>query len=431
MRPGAHIKAAIEVLEDVLKRHRPVGTALADWGKSHRFAGSGDRATIGNLVYDALRRRRSLAAQMDDDSTRAIALAAAPHALGLSPAAVIASADGSPHAVEPLSETEQVALARAVPADAPVSVRGDFPDWLEPSLARAFGAAAAEEGAALARRAPVDLRVNTLKADRDKVLKALARFAPEPTPLSPVGVRLPAPDGPGRQPNVEAEIGHGRGWYEVQDEGSQIAALMAAAGPRQQVLDICAGAGGKTLAFAAAMRNTGQIYAYDDDAVRLRPILERLKRAGARNAQVLQPGDAAAVAALGPRFDLVFVDAPCTGSGAWRRRPDAKWRLKPANLAQRQTEQRAILDAAAPMVKPGGRLVYATCSVLPEENDDQIAWFLANHSGFATLPWREAWTAGVGGDPPVSADGSDATLLLTPARHGSDGFFIAVLRRPE
>ncbi len=431
MRPGAHIKAAIEVLEDVLKRHRPVGTALADWGKSHRFAGSGDRATIGNLVYDALRRRRSLAAQMDDDSTRAIALAAAPHALGLSPAAVIASADGSPHAVEPLSEAEQAALARTVPADAPASVRGDFPDWLEPSLARAFGAAVAEEGAALARRAPVDLRVNTLKADRDKVLKALARFAPEATPLSPVGVRLPAPDGPGRQPNVEAEFGHGRGWYEVQDEGSQIAALMAAAGPRQQVLDICAGAGGKTLAFAAAMRNTGQIYAYDDDAVRLRPIFERLKRAGARNAQVLQPGDAAAVAALGPRFDLVFVDAPCTGSGAWRRRPDAKWRLKPANLAQRQTEQRAILDAAAAMVKPGGRLVYATCSVLPEENDDQVAGFLANHSGFATLPWREAWATGVGGDPPASADGSDATLLLTPARHGSDGFFIAVLRRPE
>src|SRR6185503_19068 len=431
MRPGAHIKAAIEVLEDVLKRHRPVGTALADWGKSHRFAGSGDRATIGNLVYDALRRRRSLAAQMDDDSTRAIALAAAPHALGLSPAAVIASADGSAHAVEPLSEAEQTALTRAVPADAPVSVRGDFPDWLEPSLARAFGAAAAEEGAALARRAPVDLRVNTLKADRDKVLKALARFAPESTPLSPVGVRLPAPDGPGRQPNVEAETGHGRGWYEVQDEGSQIAALVAGAGPRQQVLDICAGAGGKTLAFAATMRNTGQIYAYDDDAARLRPIFERLKRAGARNAQVLQPGEAAAVTALGPRFDLVFVDAPCTGSGAWRRRPDAKWRLKPAYLAQRQQEQRAILEAAAPMVKPGGRLVYATCSVLPEENGDQVAWFLANHASFATLPWREAWVAGVGGDPPVSADGSDAALLLTPARHGTDGFFIAVLRRPE
>jgi 16S rRNA (cytosine967-C5)-methyltransferase len=273
------------------------------------------------------------------------------------------------------------------------------------------------------------LRVNTLKADRDKVMKALARFAPVPTPLSPVGVRLPAPEGPGRQPNVEAEMAHGRGWYEVQDEGSQIAALMACAGPREQVLDICAGAGGKTLAFAAAMRNTGQVYAYDGDALRLRPILERLKRAGVRNAQVLHAGDSAALAALGTRFDMVFVDAPCTGTGAWRRRPDAKWRLKPANLPQREQEQAALLETAAALVKPGGRLVYATCSLLPQENGDQVATFLANHSDFATLPWRESWRAGVGSEPPASADGSDASLLLTPARHGTDGFFVAVLGR--
>ncbi|HJU30187.1 MAG TPA: RsmB/NOP family class I SAM-dependent RNA methyltransferase, partial [Hyphomicrobiaceae bacterium] len=327
-------------------------------------------------------------------------------------------------------EVERQALSGGVPANAPAAVRGDYPDWLEPSFARAFGEAAGEEGAALARRAPVDLRVNTLKADRDKVLKALARFAPIVTPFSPVGVRLPAPDGPGRQPNVEAEIGHGRGWYEVQDEGSQLAALMAAAAPREQVLDICAGAGGKTLAFAAAMRNTGQIYAYDEDATRLRPILERLKRAGARNVQVLPAGDEAALAALGPRFDLVFIDAPCTGSGAWRRRPDAKWRLKPANLAQREEEQARLLETGAALVKPGGRLVYATCSVLPQENGDRVAAFLANHSGFETLPWRESWARGVSGDPPPpSADGSDATLLLTPARHGTDGFFIATLLR--
>jgi 16S rRNA (cytosine967-C5)-methyltransferase len=429
MRPGAHIKAAAEVLGEVLERHRPVASTLSDWGKSHRFAGSGDRSTIGNLVYDALRRRRSLAAQMAADTPRAIALAAAPHALGLSVAAVAAGADGSPHALEPLSEAELAGLSRPVPADAPASVRGDYPDWLEPAFARAFGEAAAEEGAALARRAPVDLRVNALKADRDKVLKALARFSPIPTPLSPLGVRLPAPDGPGRQPNVEAEIGHGRGWYEVQDEGSQIAALMACAGPREQVLDICAGAGGKTLAFAAAMRNTGQVYAYDGDALRLRPILERLKRAGVRNAQVLQAGDSAALAALGPRFDMVFVDAPCTGTGAWRRRPDAKWRLKPANLPQREQEQAALLETAAALVKPGGRLVYATCSLLPQENGDQVATFLANHSDFATLPWRDSWRAGVGSEPPASADGSDASLLLTPARHGTDGFFVAVLGR--
>jgi 16S rRNA (cytosine967-C5)-methyltransferase len=197
------------------------------------------------------------------------------------------------------------------------------------------------------------------------------------------------------------------------------------------VLDICAGAGGKTLALAAAMLNTGKIYAYDDDALRLRPIFERLKRAGVRNAQVLHAGDATALMALGARFDLVFVDAPCTGTGAWRRRPDAKWRLKPANLAQRQREQSVLLATAAALIKPGGRLVYVTCSVLPEENGDQVAQFLANQSGFAALPWRESWAAGVGSEPPVSADGSDDTLLLTPARHGTDGFFIAVLGRKE
>jgi 16S rRNA (cytosine967-C5)-methyltransferase len=430
MRPGAQIKAAVEVLEEVLGKHQPAALALSDWGKSHRFAGSGDRAAIGNLVYDALRRRRSLAAQMETDSPRALALAAAPRALGLSPDAVIAGADGSRYALEPLSEAEQASFLRELPADTLAGVRGDIPDWLEASFARAFGAAAGEEGAALARRAPLDLRVNTLKADREKVLKALDRFAPRPTTLSPVGVRLPAPEGPGRQPSVEAEAGHGKGWYEVQDEGSQISALMAAASPRQQVLDICAGAGGKTLAMAAAMRNTGQIYAYDDDAARLRPIFERLKRAGVRNAQVLPANDAAALAALGPRFDTVFVDAPCTGTGAWRRRPDAKWRLRPTSLEQRLTEQRAVLETAASLVKPGGRLVYVTCSVLPEENCDQISWLTANHPAFATLPWRDSWSAGVGGgEPPVSADGRDDTLLLTPARHGTDGFFIATLTR--
>jgi 16S rRNA (cytosine967-C5)-methyltransferase len=429
MRSGAHIKAAVEILAEVLQRHRPAATALADWGKSHRFAGSGDRAAIGNLVYDALRCRRSLAARMQDDSPRALALGAAGKALGLTPAAVSASADGSAYALEPLSEAEQTLLARVPPVAAEPGIAGDLPEWLEPSFNRVFGAALAAEGAALARRAPLDLRVNTLKAERQKVLKALARFGAAPTPFSPVGVRLPAPQGGQRQPNVEAEVGHGRGWYEVQDEGSQLAALLALAGPRQQVLDICAGAGGKTLAFAAAMRNTGQVYAYDEDALRLRPSIERLKRAGARNVQVLPAGDRAARGALADRFDLVFVDAPCTGSGAWRRRPDAKWRLRPANLTQRLAEQRALLLAAAGHVKPGGRLVYVTCSVLPEENGEQAAWFLATCPGFLILPWREAWARALGASAPASADGRDDALLLTPARHGTDGFFIASFRR--
>jgi 16S rRNA (cytosine967-C5)-methyltransferase len=429
MRAGAHIAAAIAVLEEILVRHRPASAALSDWGKSHRFAGSGDRAAIGNLVYDGLRRRRSLAAQMGSDSLRAIAIAAAPQALGLGEGAVIASADGSPHAIAPLSADETIGLQRRLAANAPAAVHGDFPDWLAPSLARAFGDAAAGEGAALARRAPVDLRVNTLKADRDKLLKALARHGAVATPLSPIGVRLAAPHGAQRQRNVEREEGHARGWFEVQDEGSQLSALMANALPRQQVLDICAGAGGKTLALAAVMRNTGQIYAYDQDGVRLRPIFERLKRAGVRNAQVLAAGDDDALRALAARFDVVFLDAPCSGSGAWRRHPDAKWRLKPASLAERRRQQRALLSTAAALVKPGGRLVYATCSVLPEENADQVAGFLAAHAHFARVPWRAAWASALGTEPPVSA--ADDDLLLTPARHGTDGFFIASLARTQ
>lgn len=425
------MKAAAEVLDEILVRHRPAAQALADWGKAHRFAGSGDRSAIGNLVYDVLRRRLSLAARMGDDSSRALVLAAAPDALGLSAEEAAAAADGSEHALAPLSEAERAGLTRDEPADAPLHVHADIPDWLAPSFERLFGDRAVEEGKALARRAPVDLRVNALKADRERVLKALARYGAEPTPMSPVGVRIPPPTGPGRTPNVEAEPGHGKGWYEVQDEASQIAALLAGPAPRLQVLDLCAGAGGKTLALAATMQNTGQVYAYDAGRLQLRPIFERLKRAGVRNVQVLPAGDEAKLTALGSRFDLVLVDAPCTGSGVWRRRPDSKWRVKPQNLADRQKEQREVLELGAGLVKPGGRLVYATCSILPEENRDQVADFLGRHPEFGLRPYAEAWTESIGGEPPESADGGSDALLLTPARHGTDGFFIAILERAK
>ena len=429
MRPGARMKAAVEVLDEIFVHHRPAAQALADWGKAHRFAGSGDRAAIGNLVFDVLRRRLSLAARMGDDSTRALVLAAAPEAFAMTAEEVAAAADGSEYALAPLTPSERAGLEREVPEDAPAHVRADIPEWLVPSFERAFGDRLVEEGRALARRAPVDLRANTLKADRERVLKALSRFGAEPTPMSPVGVRIPPPAGPGRTPNVEAEPGHGKGWFEIQDEASQIAALLSGASPRRQVLDLCAGAGGKTLAMAAAMQNTGQVYAYDADRVQLRPIFERLKRAGVRNAQVLPAGDEEAVRALGARFDVVLVDAPCTGSGVWRRRPDAKWRVKPQNLADRQKEQQEVLELAVPLVKPGGRLVYVTCSVLPEENKDQVTAFLERHPEFSLQPYAESWAAYIGGTPPASADGSSDTLLLTPATHDTDGFFIAILER--
>jgi 16S rRNA (cytosine967-C5)-methyltransferase len=248
--------------------------------------------------------------------------------------------------------------------------------------------------------------------------------------LSPAGIRFVAPSGPARQTNVEAEPAHGKGWYEVQDEGSQLAALLSGAAPRAQVLDLCAGAGGKTLAMSAAMQNTGQIYAFDREKARLRPIFERLKRAGARNVQVLAPGDSDALQALGGRFDAVLIDAPCTGTGIWRRRPDSKWRLKPRDIEERVAEQAALLDLAAPFVKPGGSLVYVTCSILPEENVGQVARFVLASQDFTHIATAEAWSkSGLPGSAPPSADGRTDSLLLTPAQHGTDGFFIAALRR--
>ena len=430
MTPGARVSAAIEVLEDIEARKRPAAEALKDWGLGHRFAGSSDRAAIGNLVFDVLRTRASAAYAMGEDTPRALVLHTLAASWHMSPEAVSAIIDGTRHAPPPLTDAERDGLERDLPDDAPPPIKGDYPDWLGLEFAHAFGDRAAAEGAALAGRAPVDLRVNTLKANREKVLKALHRVEAQPTPLSPLGVRILQGPGPAKSPHVEAEPGHGKGWYEVQDEGSQLATLLAGARPRPQVIDLCAGAGGKTLALAAAMENTGQLYAYDSDRMRLRPIFERLKRAGARNVQVLSAGDREALAKLDGKMDLVLIDAPCTGSGVWRRRPDAKWRLGPQMLEARHAEQVAVLDEGAPLVKPGGRLAYVTCSVLPSENRDQVDGFLTRHPEFKLLPWSGLWEAALPGVPVVSsADGSAETLQMTPLSHGTDGFFIAVMER--
>ena len=430
MQPGARLFAAIEVLDEVLRRHRPASQALSDWGRAHRFAGARDRAAIGNIVFDALRGRNSLASLMGDDTPRALALGVMAHRWSVPPGEVAAMCAGA-RTPAPLSETEMAGLSASLAENAPSWVRGDYPAWLDAEMHDAFGADAASQGAGLAERAPIDLRVNTLKADRGKVLKALAKFGVRETPLSPIGVRVPARARDAKAPNLEAEAAHGKGWFEVQDEGSQIAALLSGAGAGQQVADICAGAGGKSLALAAAMGNTGQLYAYDSDKVRLRPIFERLKRAGARNVQVLPAGETEALEALRARMDVVLVDAPCSGSGAWRRRPDAKWRLSPEALAKRHEEQRATLDDAAALVRPGGRLVYVTCSVLPSENSAQVARFLRDHADFAPTRIEDAWAAHLSAPFPGSAapDGETEALLLTPATHGTDGFFVAILAR--
>lgn len=429
MKEAARVAAAIEILADIQARHRPVSAALADWGKAHRFAGSGDRSAIGTIVYDAVRRRASSAHAFGSDTPRAHVLGALRDAWNLTPESISQLFSGEGFAPSALSSDEHARLSAPLDQNAPSHVRGNYPEWLDASLARAFGDRRAEAGAALSARAPLDVRANLLKADRDKVLKALAKHDVEPTPFAPHGIRIPAPVGAARAPNVEAETAHGKGWFEVQDEGSQIAAALAGAGPRQQVLDLCAGAGGKSLALAGAMHNTGQIYAYDSDKSQLRPIFERLKRAGARNVQVIDAGDTVALNALGDRFDLVLIDAPCTGSGVWRRHPDSKWRLKPHNLEQRLAEQAAVLATGARFVKPGGRLVYVTCSILPEENIDRVEAFLNDTPSFRLVPFAQAWQSAIGTPPPASADNRADTLLLAPHTHQTDGFFVAVMTR--
>jgi 16S rRNA (cytosine967-C5)-methyltransferase len=427
MRLPGRVSAAIEILDDILTGHRPAAVALKDWARANRIAGSDDRAAIGNLVYDALRSKASAAHMMDSAAPRALVLAVLARQWGL-PVEKIAECCAGQYGPGDLSDDERAALARETAA-APQWIAGDYPEWLHASLQRAFGDEVLIQAMALARRAPVDLRVNTLKTSREKLLKALARYNAGPAPLSPWGVRLPVPPADGRHPNVEADPAHGKGWFEVQDAGSQIAALLSGARPGQQVADICAGAGGKTLAMAAMMDNRGQLYAHDSDKHRLRPIFERMTRAGVRNVQVIPAGEAERLDGLEGRMDVVVVDAPCSGSGAWRRRPDAKWRFNKRLLADRLEDQRDVLDTAAPLLKRGGRLVYITCSVLPEENDDQVEAFMQRNQDFSAVPYTDIWRETIGTEPPTSAGKSDNALLLTPATHSTDGFFIAVLKR--
>ncbi|MEQ8601129.1 MAG: RsmB/NOP family class I SAM-dependent RNA methyltransferase [Devosia sp.] len=426
MRLPGRLAAAIEVLSDVETRHRPVSEALKAWGINNRFAGAGDRAAIGNLVYDALRRRASHAAAMGSDSPRALVLAVAMRDWGETPDSLAAAFEGDSHAPDALTPGE-IAGATADLSEAPPAARADMPEWLVPSLERAFGDDWIAEGAAMTGRPSLDLRANALRASPEKVMKSLARFSPQPTTIAPFGITMPAGPRDARTPNVTTDEGYQKGWFEVQDQGSQIVAMLAGAREGEQVLDLCAGAGGKTLALAATMGNKGQIFAYDTDRSRLAPIYDRLKRNIVRNAQVRSPQDGALDDLVG-KMDRVVVDAPCTGTGTWRRRPDTKWKLTPELLAVRQSEQAALLVEAARYLKPSGTLVYITCSILPEENDDQITAFLGANPGFETLDVTTAWRQTLITDLPEGLATPGGGICLTPHRTRTDGFYCHLLR---
>lgn len=428
MKPGGRLQAAIEVLEDVEARKRPVAEALKDWGRNHRFAGSGDRSAIGNIVYDALRKRASHAWKMGDDTPRALAIAALAFDWNKNADALQALFAEDNHSPAALSEGEIASIKAASLADAPLWVRGDIPEWVAPAFEESFEDEALLEAKAFAQRPPVDIRVNSLKSSIDKVEKELSRFKPKRVALSKDCLRFPAGKGDYRQPNVQGDPAFRKGFYEIQDQGSQIVSRLIFPQAGEQVLDYCAGGGGKTLAMAAQMQNKGQIYAYDMDASRLAPIVDRLTRAGVRNAQTRTPNDGALDDLMG-RMDRVVVDAPCTGTGTWRRRPETKWKLSPDQLEKRVEEQQLALAQARLFVKPGGYLVYITCSVLPAENEDQIYQFIANNPDFELVSAGEVWQDIYGFDAPKPWSSDMMSVTLTPASTQTDGFFFCVMER--
>lgn len=392
MTPAARVQAAIEVLDLVIEAARsngaPADRLITEWFRSRRFAGSSDRRAVRELAYLAIR-----ACGEVPESGRA---------------AMLLLAEGDP-ALAALFDGSHHGPARVL-GEEPVARPGIAPHWLEQQLAAS--GISGEEAAALLDRAPLDLRVNTLKAARDAISLPVET---EPT-AAPQGLRLSAPAA------VEQWQEWNDGLVEVQDTGSQLACAAVAARPGETVIDLCAGAGGKTLALAAAMDNRGTLLASDSDRGRLSRLAPRANRAGATIIETLLLNPGREIEGLSPwrgRADAVLVDAPCSGTGTWRRNPEARWRISEKELLRLTALQSRLLDIAAQLVRRGGRLVFVTCSLLDAEGRAQADEFLARHTGWrAELPQLPA------GRP------HGAGIRLTPLHDGTDGFFIACLVSP-
>lgn len=438
MTPGARLQAVIELLEQALLSQQPIDQRTDAYFKKRRYAGSSDRRSIQESLYQILRRQARLDWWVDrsgiqlTSGSRSRIIANLALSDKSSPDEIALLFSGANHCPDALSEAEQN-LADSLygrpltHSDMPQPVALEYPDWMNASLNALWGDRLETEISALNQLAPVDLRVNTLKTTPEQAKAELSSqfIETETTPLSPLGLRL---TGKARLGGTQA---FRDGLVEVQDEGSQILALLCGAEPGMTVVDYCAGAGGKTLALAAAMavegRINGRIYACDISQSRINRMEPRLKRAGAMavRRQILSGKNDEWLQKFRDSADRVLVDAPCTGTGAWRRDPQAKWRFTPEQLDDICARQQSILDDAATLVKPGGRLIYATCSLLQEENEQQFIAFLKTHANFSPLSIDQVWAETVGGPPPPSGP----CLRLSPASTGTDGFFCTVLER--
>lgn len=433
MHPGARLEAAIELLDEIDRTPRPADAVISAYFRARRYIGSKDRAAVAEAVYGVMRRHARLAwwierAGHGQPNGRARVIADEVLVRGRRGADLARLFDGERFSPAPLGEAEWQ-LAKALydhtldHPHMPDGVRTECPDWAEAPLRWALGDGFEAEMAALGQAAPLDLRVNPVRGTREDALSGLRALGirARRTKWSPLGIRVE-----GRPPLAATEVFRS-GLVEIQDEGSQLVAVMCDAKPGQQVVDFCSGAGGKALALGAAMGGKGRLVACDVLGRRLERAAERFRRAGLHNVETraLSSERDPWVKRHKLRFDRVLVDAPCTGTGTWRRNPDSKWRPLGPGLGELVPIQAGILESAARLVRPGGRLVYATCSLLPDENEDQVARFLEAHPDFAVLPMPEVWAATVGTEPP----GPGPFLSLTPARHDTDGFFAAALER--
>jgi 16S rRNA (cytosine967-C5)-methyltransferase len=426
MTPSARTEAVIELLTEILATPRPADTVASAYFRSRRFIGSKDRAAIGARLYRLMREYHRLSWWITrvrlPVTGRTLTLAGLlfdrEHA-GEHPEKLFTGGKYAPASLDEgeLKLVKHLTGKEFLHPDMPERERAECPDWAYAPLKRALDGNFAAEMEAMMHPAALDLRVNTLKTTRDEALKTLQHdgFEAEAGEVSPLGIRVYG------RPNISQHPLFADGAVEIQDQGSQLIALLADAKPGEQVVDFCAGAGGKTLAMGASMKNKGRIVAMDVLGGRLARAKLRFRRAGLHNIETreLSSERDKFVKRHEKHFDLVLVDAPCTGTGTWRRDPDKRIRQLGPGLETLVPLQKDILDSAQRMVKPGGRLVYGTCSLLPEENEDQMKVFLGAHADFALLPARDV------ADLPGAGD----FLQLTPAQHGTDGFFCAVLTR--
>ena len=434
MQDGGRISAAIEILSDVIASRSSVKVAVRKWNKGARYAGSKDRAWIAGLVLDALRRKNSASWLMKSDNARSIVLGTLRLVWKWSSNEIQKAFTDTYAPSTPLTEQEKSCLDDKRIENAPEYVQGDYPEWLNERVLRVFQSDAVSECQAFAHRAGVGLRINTLKCSQEHKSKLFANANGESSELLKHALRIPAPDPWTRDTSLERIPAYSKGLVEVQDEGSQISACACNAKPGENVLDYCAGAGGKTLALSAMMSNEGTIYAHDRDSRRLTMMLPRLKKSGATNIKIIDTANRPLMEGQLGKFDCVLADVPCTGTGTWRRKPESKWLVSETALSKRISAQNQILRESAKYVKPNGRLVYVVCSFLMEEGEDRIEEFLSVNSEFKHIDAAgEAIASGqlteLGEKSVRDNQTNFGGVRLTPRRANTDGFFFAVLQR--